>query len=1205
MATLTKHQAAALNYKEHISLTANAGSGKTFVLSKRYVEIASKEKIHLRNIAAITFTDKAAGELYKKIADEVDERHKLTTDLRQKRKLENIRRQLVSANISTIHSFCIDILREFPVESNIDANFTPIDSRLSDELIEISVEETIKEMLLKNDQADIIKNLIRIFASKRLFAQQLTNLIEKRKNVLLIKERIYSKDKKDVAEYFHLSFIEYLEKILIKEKVQIINVIERINAEVKKEKKENETAQNIESLLNKLKNESDTLRIVTILNSLGDQLLTKSGTLKKAGYATKGIYETLTAEISFVQNFFKDIIGIDIPENHKEIEIALAEFGLNLLFVFNKALDKYEKKKKQNGYLDFEDILLITKNLLKLNEVKQSLSDKYKYLMIDEYQDTNEIQYEIFLPILDDLKLNNLFIVGDEKQSIYMFRDAELEVFARTKQNISDITGSSNLLNLPDSFRMAPAICLFTNYLFKNLFKNPVQLYNEVEHNELVCGRGGNLFGSVELILASPENDSKEIATEQEAFLVAKKIKLIKKTNPDYYWKDIAILCRKRNVFSELENVLSGFNIPYSIIGGKGFYQRQIVYDIFNYISFLLNKNNDAALTGILRSPFFSFSDGEIYEFSLEKGETLFDKLKNGAIKNDRLISCIMQLEENIVIANKDHVIKILRKIFSETPYLTVIASRVNGEQELANIEKLMQMTLSFISQGFKTLFDYVYFLRDAINKTEDEGQATVGDDSDSVKIMTVHQSKGLEYSVVILFRSNEKNMKDIAKSKQVIVSKEFGLLTKIPLDEKYSAEYSSAPVLGVFNYLSKRKNLAEIKRLFYVAVTRAKDHLILSGTHKNFNFSDDSFMGMLMSGLSVNELCKTITVNDNLTYLVKENDTFINKTSEHLIDIPVITNIEEMEFEKESKKINTTSKELLIQNISDIQEGEIISATKIAVYNQCPLKYKLTYDFGYSELFKEHKKHLITSRRKTNKYTDYDFNRKEEVEVNKLSESKDYYELSGYAEIKGSIIHEILQFDVNENNINEFIKEKIKMKTPLDEYSESTAVKLAEEISDEVKSFYSSKVYNKIKKFNNFHNEQQLYVKKEDYFLFGIIDKLLITDNEIIIVDYKTDNIQKEEISKRSDEYMIQLKFYALLVSKYFQDKYKIKILLIFTRHPDYYIENEILSQELVFFEDYVNTTVLEMRNSPSKKNKNHCSFCSYSIDKKKCIID
>ena len=157
MLSLTPHQKRALEYKHHISLTANAGSGKTFVLSKRYLQIVKNEDISLREIAAITFTDKAASELYKRIAIEVEEL--LNNNLSQSEfiKWNNIRRELVSAHISTIHSFCVDVLKQFPVEAKIDANFTPIDQIASNELIELAIEEEIKRTFQDEEKNGEIK----------------------------------------------------------------------------------------------------------------------------------------------------------------------------------------------------------------------------------------------------------------------------------------------------------------------------------------------------------------------------------------------------------------------------------------------------------------------------------------------------------------------------------------------------------------------------------------------------------------------------------------------------------------------------------------------------------------------------------------------------------------------------------------------------------------------------------------------------------------------------------------------------------------------------------------------------------------------------------------------------------------------------------------------------------------------------------------
>ena len=185
MPELTPHQIKALDFGHSISLKANAGSGKTSVLSNRYLQIAVEGNVSLQKIAAITFTDKAAGELYQRIANEINSMMQTISDQTVINKLQNIRRQLVSANISTIHSFCINILRQFPVEAELDANFTPIDQNMSRELLELSIEETLRERIEQSPN-DEIKHLIRLFDSKNNLTKQILKLIENRKIVLTL-----------------------------------------------------------------------------------------------------------------------------------------------------------------------------------------------------------------------------------------------------------------------------------------------------------------------------------------------------------------------------------------------------------------------------------------------------------------------------------------------------------------------------------------------------------------------------------------------------------------------------------------------------------------------------------------------------------------------------------------------------------------------------------------------------------------------------------------------------------------------------------------------------------------------------------------------------------------------------------------------------------------------------------------------------------
>ncbi|MFN3695434.1 MAG: UvrD-helicase domain-containing protein, partial [Ignavibacterium sp.] len=387
-----------------------------------------------------------------------------------------------------------------------------------------------------------------------------------------------------------------------------------------------------------------------------------------------------------------------------ELYPDLIRLGRDLLTLFERALELFELKKSEESYIDFEDILLLTKKLLINPDVQNYLSNKFKYLMVDEFQDTNELQYEIFLPILDYLKSGKLFIVGDEKQSIYKFRDAELEIFYKTKNDIVREKNLSHLMELPDSFRMNDEICLFTNYVFNRLFEKDIPLFGELKNVPIVCAKEKEREGEISFLISEVDNDE----LTQAELVAGKIIQLV--SNENYNFGDITILVRKRKSFDELENIFIKKGIPYSIVGGRGFYQRQIINDIYNYLAFLLNQENDAALVGILRSPFFTVADTQIFEISLQPGKNFFDKLRN--FSGDKRIENVRRiLQSHIDLSSSLQLTQLLNKILSDTNYLAVIHNRIDGEQETANIKKLFSvatntlLTLSKIFTFLQLLF--------------------------------------------------------------------------------------------------------------------------------------------------------------------------------------------------------------------------------------------------------------------------------------------------------------------------------------------------------------------------------------------------------------------------------------------------------------------------------------------------------------------
>jgi ATP-dependent helicase/nuclease subunit A len=1204
---LTPHQEKALDYNNHISLTANAGSGKTFVLSKRFLKIITNENISLRNIAAITFTDKAASELYKKIAFQIEDEIKASADEKEIRKLENLRRQLVSASISTIHSFCIDILREHPVEAGLDANFTPVDEITSGELIELSVEEMIKDSLNDKDDEEKLKNLIRVYSSKSLLSKEIISLIKNRKNVLAAAGKIYYKEAKDIATFFHESFIENFEKIFLPKIGNVISSLSVLNEAVSNENPDNQIAPEIRERIPKLNYESASEDLIKKLNEIGSLALTNSNKIKTAGYLKKKLRNSYLKEIDTAERFFEDFAKLELIPDYNQVEYELAHFGKALIYFFNKALNLYNKKKKENSCLDYEDILLHTKNILELENIRKDLSAKYKYIMIDEYQDTNEIQYNIFLPILEMLKTGNLFIVGDEKQSIYMFRDAELEVFDITKNDIKSASGSKYLLTLPDSFRMTPAICLFTNLLFKKLFTDPDLLFNEVEHSDLICARSDNKPGQIEILLA--EKNETEISASgihlinSEAEIVAKRIlKLIQdnKNKKELTWNNVAVLCRKRKYFNDLEKAFVKYNIPFVIVGGKGFYQKQTVYDIYNYFSFLADRQNDTALIGILRSPFFSISDSRIFEISLMQGRTYWEKLQQFVMDNIEFNYIVELLKENLSIAKSYNVTALLRKILNESNLLAVLSAKPNGKQEIANIEKLIKLSINFFSQSFKTLYDYVVFLRDSIEQFEDEAQAAVAEESNSVKIMTYHQSKGLEYDAVFLYSCNESLKKESIKAKSVTVNKKFGLLTKVPLNADYSSEYNAAPIIGMSNLITEKKNLAEFKRLFYVGITRAKDYLFISAAvDKDKKCNANSFLSFLHDGLDIDFNSESITIKSLQKFLLFENDKFNTIDKEFSTEIKILNDVETLPVHRIDENETNNNKTFKIKGIKDYPKGEIISATKISVYKQCPLKYHLTYDLGFAPLFRDYKKWTLH----TKSGNKYEFNEREDAELFGLNEIPDYKNISELADVKGRIIHAVLQKEVSQNQFDDFIDGLIKQEISVFNIDKKQITDFKGDIIADLKNFYSSREFFELTKYRTYYNEYEIYTKERDYFLYGIIDKLIIDGNKAIIVDYKTDSVTEKELEEKSINYFNQLRFYSYVVSRLFENIKFYELRLIFIKHPQSPQIVKVDIKEFEMMKKEIKTMVSAIRDGQYIKNLKHCTYCNYSMRNNLCI--
>ena len=1178
MDNLTQYQIEALNHRKHISLTANAGSGKTFVLVRRFLSILYEENISLNNIVAITFTEKAASELYKKIANEIETRIAEEPDKIKMKKLEGLRRELVSAKISTIHSFCTELLREFPTEAGIDANFLPIDQRISDELISSAIDEVLQKSIRNNDELiEYVKSNIRLLGSKKILKSVLKNMISRRNDVEKIIKNFYGQDIKKATEIFRNKFEFYFTGIFNEKFPQFFEAVQEINQRAESIKAGSELVAEIKSLIHDAKNEKNVFPLILKVKNIFEKILVQKGTVKVTGYIPNKYREGIYNSIELVESFYSEFKLIEFSEDYKSAEVELAKFGNDILTLWKPILAKYNQKKMQRGFLDFEDLLLFAEKLVQREDVKSYLASRYQYFMIDEYQDTNEIQYNIFIPILDYLKRGNLFIVGDEKQSIYMFRGADLQIFNKTKEAIRESNDETSLLQLPHSFRLSEELTLFTNKLFGNLFAKPNLMFNEVKYDDLIFAKKEGKESEIAFLISdgNEENDS-------EYKLVAKKIlDLVQNKNIEF--KDIAILARKRKVFTELERELQKLNIPYQIYGGKGFYQRQEIYDVYNYLNFLINPQSDEALIAILRSPFFMLSDKMLFEISNLKGETYFEKLLKYSKINNEVDEIIKQLSVNIQNAKSRQLAVLLRSILQESGYWSKVSLLKNSKQIFSNLDKLISTANIFMDKGSTTLYDFVTYLNEAINKTEDESQAVISEDDKNVKLMTVHASKGLEFPVVFLIDTNSKGMDDRAKAKSVNFDKEFGMLTKTS-NKEYSEVNVSAPIIGIYNFISLRKSNAELKRLLYVAVTRAENYLFISSTIKSSGtILNQSLLSLFKEGLNITEFNGSKNLSGIITFMKEEENVFVNSEKEISLEIPFIQNIEIKE-DYLNNKLNEEENEVLeikIESISDVEQNEIISASKISVYNQCPLKYNLVYDLGFTSLFYKGKENELK----------FDFSNENNDDSASLP-----------ANMKGSIIHKLLEENTNKINLKKRIEELLLQNSRLVSSIELSEAK--ENIYNLVSIYYNSQIYKEMCVHKNYYNEFEIYIKQNDFYLYGIIDKLIIENDTAIIIDYKTDNLEKYSAHEKLENYKYQLIFYAYLVSKMYPKIKNLICKLIFIEAPDKMALINVTEEMIKEFENNMNIGIDAMRNGIYNKNKSHCKSCYFSDQNKNCII-
>ncbi len=562
------------------------------------------------------------------------------------------------------------------------------------------------------------------------------------------------------------------------------------------------------------------------------------------------------------------------------------ELACRALRLTKRAADRYAAAKQAQGVLDFDDLLLRARDLLRDNKhVRKRVADGIRLLMVDEFQDTDPVQAEVVRSLCGAaLTRGKLFMVGDRKQSIYRFRRADPTVFA----TMSDELPPSGRLPLNVNFRSQPAILNFVNHLFAPAMDGyeplvPFQndqlsptpaiefLFATFEADQSDDGdpSSPDTHHSVPATHSDVDDDDSPNAAalrgreadwiaRRIASLLADPVKRIRTKKQDANGRvllrrveprDIVILFRALSSVQDYESALRRYGLDYYLVGGKAFFAQQEVFDLLNLCRYLDDCDDLVGLAGLLRSPFFNLSDDAIHALAFhsepaptgDDSRSLVAERRTGAMslhqtlyfepptilsddQRSRIRFAAEVLTDLRIRKDRIPLSDLLTEAVERTGYDASVLAEFLGSRKLANLRKLIEMARQFDRGDFFTLKDFVTRLQTSVlEETDEEFATTLPESGDVVRLMSIHQSKGLEFPVVMVADIDRKGP---PRSGDAVMHPELGPLIKPP--EKFGKRAENLG-LKMHGLVEDEADAQETIRLFYVACTRAADYLILS----------------------------------------------------------------------------------------------------------------------------------------------------------------------------------------------------------------------------------------------------------------------------------------------------------------------------------------------------------------------------------------
>lgn len=1213
------------------------GSGKTAVLVERIINKILKENIDIDKLLVVTFTNAAASEIKQRVLDAIYK------ELEKNPDNENLQKQILllgKASICTIDSFCLDVVKNnFYELKNVSPNFRIADTTE----IDILEQETLDEMFEKkyeNEDKEFL-DLVNIYTNykddsplKELILKIFTQISSMPFPMLWLEKHVEMFNIKDSLEddFANTPWGKIILKDIEEEIVDDLSVIKNLKKQVSRcddfENVENVLEQDINYFETLIANLASWDNIYTIFhdNKFARWKAPKSSNPFKDD--AKNIRDSVKEKFN---NYMKKIMINDSKQSNADI-YDMYETLVKLQNLIQEFEKEFTRKKQERNIVDFSDVEHYALNiLLKIDEngnyektdVAKMYASKFEEIAIDEYQDSNYVQEYILSSVS---RQNNMYMVGDVKQSIYKFRQAVPKLFLdkyekykfKSKKEIDgqdenfaegDLlnNNSQNLeemkydikIQLFKNFRSRKNVLDFTNLIFQNIMSK--QLGNVDYNEDEYLYHGAKDYKDTDQNLKTQmlfinlkedeesqqnynysdfEDDNEELDgknkdedeekyenIELEAKLVANKIEELIKNKYQVYdrkkekfrdikYSDIVVLLRstknKANIF---EQEMIDKKIPVFSDTSQEYLDSIEIQTIISLLKIIDNPMQDIPLVTVMRSNIGKFSDNDLVKIRLNDRYDNFYTclLKSQVGLDDKLKEKVQKFLGKIKMWRKDQeylaLDELIWKIYSDTGFYNYAGLMPNGILRQANLKALFEKAKQYESASFKGLYNFINFIDKLKLGSGDLGSAKlIGDNDDVVRIMSIHKSKGLEFPVVFLSNvGKEFNMQSIRTDK-ILLDDELGLGMKY-INNDIQIEYNTNAKIAVKNKL-EMESFSEEMRVLYVALTRAKEKLFITGFCKDYEKKYQNLLNQSNIFEKKNNKINYILLKKCKSYLdwILQVYCYEKEKFEELTQIEILTKDDILEKngnrEEEKndiiKKINShkVDKEELEKVKKDIEfkynyKLSTITPTKTSV-SEIKRKYQEEVNKNEEELKVEEQ--LNDDMNKSKSF-------KENINLAKPKFLKVDEDKALTGAQKGTLIHMCLQ-KLDENT--EYNKEKIdKM---LNDMFEKGVITLKEKKSinvDKILKFTKSSIWNELKKAKKVFKEKPFYIEvkanelvnennDDNILVQGIIDLYYINqNNEIVLVDYKTDYIKDGNIKTLVDKYKKQLELYKLALEK------------------------------------------------------------------------